>query len=107
VLDRRLNPSTHTIPIIPQSRRTSERNTDSQSDTRSDLPEIVTRPPSSAAISENGSLRGADEDADEDIEGSDLHIHGMNEEDAAEDWEHELDETVQRPPAEIKDWEDL
>lgn len=29
------------------------------------------------------------------------------EEDAAEDWEHELDETVQHPPAEIKDWEDL
>ena len=38
---------------------------------------------------------------------SQQHIHGMNEEDAAEDWEHELDETVQHPPAEIKDWEDL
>lgn len=34
--------STHIIPIIPQSRRTSERDTDSQSDTRSELPEIVT-----------------------------------------------------------------
>ena len=30
-------PSTHTIPIIPQSRRTSERDTDSQSDTISEL----------------------------------------------------------------------
>jgi len=28
----------------------------------------------------------------------------MTEEDAAEDWKHELDETVQRPPAKIKDW---
>ena len=82
-------PSTHTIPIIPQSRRTSERDTDSQSDSdtpsRSELPENVTRPPSSAAVSENES----------DNEGS---------EDAAKDWEHELDEAVQRPPAEIKDW---
>ena len=45
--------------------------------------------------------------SDDDIEGSDSHIHGMNEEDAAEDWEHELDKTVQRPPAKIKDWEVL
>lgn len=41
------------------------------------------------------------------MKGLDSHIHGMNEEDAAEDWEHELDETVQHPPAEIKDREGL
>ena len=43
-------------------------------------------------------------DLDDDIKGSDSHIYGMDEEDAAKDWEHELDETVQHPPAEIKDW---
>ena len=94
-------PSTHTIPIIPQSRRMSERDTDSQSDTRSELREIETPswPPSSAAVSESESLGevelGGDLD-DDDIDGSDG--------DAAEGWEHELDEAVQRPPAEIKDW---
>ena len=94
-------PSTHTIPTIPQSRRTSERDTDSQSDTRSELREIETPswPPSSAAVSESESLGevelGGDLD-DDDIDGSDG--------DAAEGWEHELDEAVQRPPAEIKDW---
>ena len=70
------------------------------------MPEIVTQPPSSAAVSENRSQREVDlnGDLDNDIEGSDSHIHGMNEEDAAKDWEHELDETVQCPPAKIKDW---
>ena len=95
------------IPIIPQTRRTSERDTDSQSDAQSELPEVATRPPSSAAVSENGSLSEGDGDSDDDIEGSDSHIHGMNDEDAAEDWEHELDETIQCPPAEIKDWQVL
>ena len=57
----------------------------------------MTWPPSSATVSKNESLREVElgEDSDDDIEGSD---------DAAEDWEHELDEAVQRPPAEIKDW---
>ena len=95
------------ISIVPQSRRTSECDTDSQSDAQSEFPEVVTRPPSSAAVSDNGSLREVGGGSDDDIEGLDSHIHGMNEEDAAEDWEHELDETVQRPPAEIKDWEVL
>lgn len=45
--------------------------------------------------------------SDNDIEGLNSHIYGMNEEDAAEDWEHELDETVQHPLAEIKDWQVL
>jgi hypothetical protein len=55
-------------------------------------------------LSENGSLREVGGDSDDDSEGPDINIHGMNEEDAGEDWEHELDEAVQRPPAEIKDW---
>ena len=80
-------PLTHTIPIVPQSRQTSKCNTDSQSDTQSELPEIVTQPPSSAAVSENESLREVELGGDlyDGIEGSD---------NAAEDWEHELDEAV-------------
>ena len=61
--------------ILPQTRRISERDTDSQSDTQSELPlaEVVTRPSSSAAVSENGSLREVARDSDDDIEGSDSH----------------------------------
>ena len=42
---------------------------------------------------------------DEDIEEleSDFHIHGLGDEDATEAWEHELDESVQTSPTEIKD----
>ena len=73
------------------------------SDERSGSPEIVTHPPSSATAS---SIEEFEKDLGEDIEEleSDSHIHGLGEEDAAEAWEHELDEGVQVSPAEIKDW---
>lgn len=55
------------ISIVPQSRRTSERDTDSQSDAQSECPEVVTCPPSSAAVSDNGSLREVGGGSDERI----------------------------------------
>ena len=98
------------IPIIPQTRRASQRDTDSQSDRGDDTQsEFATQPPLSAAVSENGTQGEAGEDSGGDVGGSDLHIHAsdMNEEDATEEWEHELDEMVQHSPAEIKDWKVL
>jgi hypothetical protein len=90
-----------TSPVIPQSRCISERETDS--DERSGSPGIVTFSPSSAAAS---STEEIEKDLDEDIEEleSAAHIHGLAKEDAAEAWEHELDEGVQTSPTEIKDW---
>jgi hypothetical protein len=72
------------------------------------LLKIVTRPPSSAAVSDLEN--GISEDSENEIggsESSDLQIHGMNEEDAAEEWERNLDESVQHSPAEIRDWKVL
>ena len=71
-------------PVIPQTRRVSDRETDS--DEGSGSPEIVTRPPSSAAASSTRDFEEINEDLDEDIEEmeSDSHIHGLGEEDAAE-----------------------
>jgi len=91
------------MSIVPQTRCASERDTDSQSDgsdheTQSiDLEiQVVMPPPPSAAVSENGREHSVGEELE-------LHIGGMSE-DVAEELEHELDESVQRSIAEIRDW---
>ena len=87
-------------PVILQTRHVSEQETDS--DDRSESSEIVTCPLSSAA----SGTEEIEEDLDEDIEKleSDFHIHDLGDEDAAEALEHELDESIQTSPTEIKDW---
>lgn len=92
--------------LIPQTRQLSQHDTSdsekSDSDNQSSVesPKIATQPPSSVAVSDNKNM-----DSDEVGEEVDVDMgHGIDEEDAAEEWEHELDETVQCLPAEIKDW---
>ena len=62
----------------------------------------MTCPPSSAASGTEEIKKDLDEDIEE-LE-SDFHIHGLGDKDAAEAWEHELDESIQTSPTEIKDW---
>lgn len=90
--------NTSLTSIVPQTRRASERDTDSQSD--HEIQDAMP-PPQSSTVSENGSEHSVGEDSEEE---SDLHIHGMSEEDVAEEWEDELDNSVQHSVSEIRDW---